>query len=129
MFNFPNVAGGKGSRNDWSMNNGIANIINQKQNDAALGDWLKAVTNNCGNRALADFGSISGFKVTKSPKNLPILTKLTQQRLNKAKNAYLWFEGKLSSKASSVATDNMQLLVTGDMTPETYMTELQAALK
>ncbi len=128
FFNFPTVRGGKGTRNEWSLNTGIATAINPKQNDAALGAWLKYVFGNYGERALTDNGQISGFKVAKLPANLPALTKATLAKLGAAKNAYLWFEAKFSNKASSVAADNVQLLVTGDMTPENYLAELQKAL-
>lgn len=128
FFNFPTVKGGKGTRSDWSLNTGIATVINPKQNDEALGGWLKYVFSNYGERALADNGQISGFKVSKLPANLPALTKATLAKLDAAKNGYLWFEAKLNSKAGSVAQDNVQLLVTGDMTPENYAAELQKAL-
>jgi raffinose/stachyose/melibiose transport system substrate-binding protein len=128
FFNFPTVPGGKGTRNEWSLNTGIATAINPKQNDEALGGWLKYVFANYGDRAMADNGQISGFKVNKLPANLPQLTKDTLKKLGAAKNAYLWFEAKLSPKASSVASDNVQLLVTGDMSPENYTAELQKAL-
>ena len=39
------------------------------------------------------------------------------------------FEGQFSPKATSVATDNVQPLVTGDLTPQAYLSQLQAALK
>ena len=127
-FNFPTVSGGKGTRNEWSLNTGIATAINPKQNDEALGGWLKYVFSNYGDRALADNGQITGFKVSKLPANLPQLTKDTLKKLGAAKKAYLWFEAKLNPKASSVAGDNVQLLVTGDMSPENYLAELQKAI-
>lgn len=127
FFNFPVVRGGKGSINDWSINTGIGVVLNAKY-DTAADPVLKCVLSNWGDRALAEMGQISGFKVTKTPANLSPLTKATLQKLNTAKSAYLWFEGKMSAKAAAVATDNVQLLVTGDMTPENYMAELQKAL-
>lgn len=129
LFNFPAVAGGKGSTSDWSLNTGISTAINQKLNDADLGNWIKYVFTRYGNKALAESGMITGFNVTQTPRNLPALTSATQSRLKTVKNGYLWFEGNFSPKATSVATDNVQLLVTGDITPQDYMSKLQDALK
>ena len=116
FFNFPNVKGGKGSRNEWSLNTGAATALNPKQEDEALDDWLKSVFSSYGDRAMAENGQISGFKVSKLPANLSSLTKTTLKKLASAKNAYLWFEAKFSPKASAVASDNVQLLVSGGMT-------------
>lgn len=129
LFNFPTVPGGRGTLSDWSVNTGLVVAINKTQDDAALDDWMKYVFTNFGNRAFADQGLITGFKVTKKPATTPALTSMVSTRLNTVKNPYLWFEANLSPKASSVATDNVQLLVTGDITPEDYMAQLQAALK
>lgn len=129
FFNFPTVRGGKGTLNDWSINTGLGASINAKQNDAALGQWMKYVFSNYGDRALAEQGLITGFKTTKTPANLPPLTRLVQQRLNTARNGYLWFEGYFSPKATSVASDNVQPLVTGDLSPRDYLQQLQAALR
>lgn len=127
FFNFPAVAGGKGSINDWSINTGIGVVLNAKY-DTAADPVLKCVLSNWGDRALAELGQISGFKVAKTPADLSPLTKATIQKLNSAKNGYLWFEGKMSAKAAAVSTDNAQLLLTGDITPENYVAELQKAL-
>ena len=128
FFNTPLVKGGKGSLSDWSINTGLTVGVNQKQNDAALGDWMKYVFSNYGNRAMSDLGMLTGFKVTKTPANVPMLTSMTQQKLNGAKKGYLWFEGYFSPKATAISQDNVQPLVTGDLTPEDYMAQLQAAL-
>jgi raffinose/stachyose/melibiose transport system substrate-binding protein len=127
FFNFPVVRGGKGSINDWSLNTGIGVVLNAKY-DASIEPVLKCVMNTWGDRSMAERGAISGFKVARLPAGLPALTKDTLQRLSTAKAGYLWFEGKMSAKAAAVATDNVQLLVTGDITPENYMAELQRAL-
>ncbi|MEF2277339.1 extracellular solute-binding protein [Deinococcus sp. YIM 134068] len=129
FFNFPTVKGGKGTLADWSVNTGLGVAVNAKQYDAALGNWMKSVFSNYGDRALAEQGRITGFKVTKTPANVPALTRLVQQRLDTAKNGYLWFEGYFSPKATSVATDNVQPLVTGDLSPQDYLQQLQSALR
>lgn len=129
LFNFPTVAGGKGTLNDWSINAGLVTAINPKDADASVDNWMKYVFSRYGNRAMSELGMITGFKVTQTPKDVPALTTQTQRRLSTVKNGYLWFEGLFSPKATSVATDNVQPLVTGDLTPQAYLTQLQAALK
>ncbi|GGJ56102.1 ABC transporter substrate-binding protein [Deinococcus roseus] len=129
FFNLPNVTGGKGSTSDWSINTGLTVAVNQKQNDAQLGNWLKYVFNSYANKSMADLGMLTGFKVSKMPKNVPTLTSMTQKKLNAAKNGYLWWEGLFSAKATAVSWDNVQPLVTGDLSPEEYMQQLQNALK
>ncbi|PYE51008.1 ABC transporter substrate-binding protein [Deinococcus yavapaiensis] len=129
FFNTPTVKGGKGTLNDWSINTGLAVAVNQSQNDAALGEWMKFVFSNYANRAMSELGMLTGFKVTKTPANVPALTKMTQQKLDTAKKGYLWFEGYFSAKATAVSQDNVQLLVTGDMSPQDYLAQLQAALR
>ncbi|WP_216326305.1 extracellular solute-binding protein [Deinococcus aestuarii] len=129
LFNFPTVRGGRGTANDWSVNTGLVVAVNQGQNDAALGEWMKYVFSNFGNRAFADQGLITGFKVTRTPANTPALTRLVQQKIGGVKTPYLWFEANFSPKATSVATDNVQPLVTGDLSPQDYLQQLQAALR
>ena len=40
----------------------------------------------------------------------------------------LWFEALLDSKSNSLASTNVTLLTTGQMTAEDYMAELQASI-
>ncbi|WP_052351886.1 ABC transporter substrate-binding protein [Deinococcus pimensis] len=129
FFNFPTVKGGKGTANDWSVNTGLVASVSSKQNDAALQDWMKYVFGNFGNKAFADQGLITGFKVTQQPKNVPALTAMVQKKISGVKNPYLWFEAYFSPKATTIATDNVQPLVTGDLSPQEYLQQLQAALK
>ncbi|WP_027483071.1 ABC transporter substrate-binding protein [Deinococcus pimensis] len=129
FMNIPAVKGGKGTTNDWSINTGLTVAVNQSQNDAALQDWMKYVFSNYANRAMSELGMLTGFKVSKMPASVPALTTMTQQKLNTAKKGYLWFEGYFSAKATAISQDNVQPLVTGDLSPEEYMQQLQAALK
>ncbi|GGJ43007.1 ABC transporter substrate-binding protein [Deinococcus roseus] len=129
FFNIPAVKGGKGTINDWSINTGLTVGVNAKQLDKATGDWMKHVFSNYANLAMSDLGMLTGFKVTKTPKTIPALTKMTQTKLNAAKNGYLWWEGLFSPKATAISQDNVQPLITGDLSPEEYMQQLQNALK
>ena len=40
----------------------------------------------------------------------------------------LWFEALLDAKSNSLASTNVSLLTTGQMTPEQYMSDLQASV-
>ncbi|UQN09164.1 ABC transporter substrate-binding protein [Deinococcus sp. QL22] len=129
FFNFPTVQGGKGTLNDWNMNTGLVVAISQKQNDAALQAWMKSVFSNFGNKAFAEQGLITGFKVTQRAQNVPALTTMVQQKINSAKSPFLFFEALFGPKAFAVSLDNVQPLITGDMSPQDYLRDLQAAQK
>ena len=53
---------------------------------------------------------------------------MTLAELAGAENGFPWFEAYFDSRTQDIATSNAQLLVTGDITPEDYMAEPQAAI-
>ena len=48
--------------------------------------------------------------------------------ISTATDSVLWFEALFNAKASSVSSTNAALLVTGQMSPEEFMTVVQDAL-
>ena len=123
------VKDGKGTMDDWSMNAGQTITINKAQYDATLGDWMKFVFSQYGDRSMSELGAITGFKVTKTPDNVSALTQLVQQKINAAKTPFLWFEALMTSKQTSVAGDNVQNLLTNNSyTAQQYVSDLQKAL-
>jgi len=127
LFNIPLVPGGKGNLSNWEMNTGIANGFSKSQYDATEGKWMKDVFSNYGNTAMSELGQISGFKVSKLPKSTTALTKNTLNTLNHVKTGSLWFEAYFSPKATTYSQQQVQLLVTGAMTPQTFLSGLQSA--
>jgi raffinose/stachyose/melibiose transport system substrate-binding protein len=97
-------------------------------NPEGIGNWMKHVFSDYGDRAMSELGLITGFKVEQMPAEVQPLTQMTVEEIDKVENGAPWFEARFNAKTQSVATDNVQLLIMGDMTPEEYMTELQKAL-
>jgi len=130
LFNIPLVAGGKGTLDDWNINIGTPTLLSTAAFDdsALVAEWIKYVFSNYGDRAMGELGMITPFKVENMPDNVPALTQSTLKLLDSAKNGSKWFEAYFNSEASTVAGDNIQLLVTGDISPEDYIAEIDQAL-
>lgn len=131
FFNIPLVEGGAGTLGDYSINAGLTTSFSKakyEENPEGIGDWMKFVFSNYGDRAMSELGLITGFRVEQMPAEVPPLTQMTVEEINKVENGAPWFEARFNAKTQSVATDNAQLLIMGDMTPEEYMTELQKAI-
>ena len=123
---FPAVAGGQGSINQYPANAGSPNVINPKQYGANGQAWLKCIAQNYGSASLKDQGTFSGFKVNTAVTNLPPLTSDIQTIINNTQQSVLWFEAYFDQKANADASSNAAPLVTGQMSPQQYMSVLQA---
>ena len=51
-----------------------------------------------------------------------------QERIAGIDETVLWFEALMDSKSNSLASTNVTLLTTGQMTAEDYMAQLQASI-
>jgi raffinose/stachyose/melibiose transport system substrate-binding protein len=125
---FPAVTGGKGSIDQYPANAGSPNVINPKAYGATGKAWLKCIAENYGSASLKDQGTFSGFKVNTPVPNLPPLTNDVQQIINKTSQSVLWFEAYFDQKANADASNNAAPLVTGQMSPQQYMSTLQSDL-
>jgi raffinose/stachyose/melibiose transport system substrate-binding protein len=56
------------------------------------------------------------------------MTSQIQEKITGLKDPVLWFEALLDPKSNSLASTNVTLLTTGQMSPEDYMKDLQASL-
>jgi raffinose/stachyose/melibiose transport system substrate-binding protein len=90
--------------------------------------WLKCIAENYGDASLAEFGSISAFKASETPDDLPALTALTQENIDASTGGVLWFEALFTQEATTVSQANGTGLVTGNVTPEAFMQLVQDAL-
>lgn len=130
FFSIPLVEGGSGTLDEYPVNAGLTTSFSKAAYTAEVGEWMKFVFEQYGDRAMSDLGMITGFQVEDTPSDLPPLTKLVQEKINNAKKGALWFEARFSTNAQLLAWDNAQLLVTNeDYTPIQYLTELQEELK
>jgi raffinose/stachyose/melibiose transport system substrate-binding protein len=125
---FPAVTGGKGSIDQYPANAGSPNVMNAKLYGPKAEAWLKCIAQNYGSASLKDQGTFSGFKVNTPVKSLPPLTSAVQSIINKTKQSVLWFEAYFTPKANADASNNAAALVTGQMSPQQYMSALQSDL-
>ena len=123
---FPAVTGGKGSIDQYPANTGSPNVINAKLYGANGEAWLKCIAANYGSASLKDQGTFSGFAVNTPVASLPPLTASIQKTIGTASQSVLWFEAYFNTKANADASNNAAPLVTGQMSPQQYMSTLQA---
>lgn len=93
------------------------------------GAWLKCIAENFGEEALKTSGQISGLKVNKEVATVAPATKMVQEKVAGAKESVLWFEALMDSKSNALASTNVSLLVTGQMSPADYMAKLQTSIE
>ncbi|MEH3089361.1 MAG: extracellular solute-binding protein [Microbacterium arborescens] len=125
---FPAVTGGEGSIDQWPANAGTAMAANPKLAGPKVADWFSCIAENYGQQALQDAGVLSGFKVNGEVTDVPETTAFVQEKISEITETVLWFEALLDSKSNSLASTNVTLLTTGQMTPQQYMTDLQASV-
>lgn len=125
---FPAVDGGAGSIDQWPANAGTAFAMTPKSYGPKTADWLKCIAENYGSQALSDAGVISGFKVNEEVADLPAPTQMIQEKVAEIDETVLWFEALMDGKSTSLAQSNMSLLVSGQLSAEDYMSQLQQSI-
>ncbi|GAE36003.1 ABC transporter substrate-binding protein [Halalkalibacter akibai] len=125
FFNVPTVEGGVGTLEDYNMNAGFVTVFAKNKFDDAMKDWVQYLYTNYADRALADYGMISGLLVNETPDNVSSLTQAVTEELNNVQSASLWFEAYFDARKKDAAEINVQLLTNGDMSPEEYLAELE----
>jgi raffinose/stachyose/melibiose transport system substrate-binding protein len=126
FFKFPAVEGGAGSIDEYPSNVGLPATFGAKTYTEGVGEWLECITANYGNEALKQ-GQITGF-IADEPADLPVISQTIADEIATATDSVLWFEALFNAKASSISSTNAALLVTGQITPEEFMTLVQDAL-
>ena len=124
---FPTVSGGKGNAGQWAANAGTAMAWNSKNFGPKSAAWLTCIAKNYG-KVAADQGQISGFKSSTPAASTSTATKKVQDTVSSATESVLWFEALMDSKSNALASTNVALLVSGQMSPADYMSKLQASL-
>jgi raffinose/stachyose/melibiose transport system substrate-binding protein len=128
LMPFPAVSGGKGSIDQWPANAGAAMAMGSKSYGPKVASWLKCIAQNYGSQALKDSGIVSGFKVNTPVKDVAAPTKMVQEKVSGIKQTVLWFEALMDAKSTALAQSNVSLLTTGQMSAQTYMSQLQASI-
>ena len=105
---------------------GLPATFGAKTYSPGVGEWLKCITENYGNEALKQ-GQITGF-IADEPADLPEISQTIADEIASATDSVLWFEALFNAKASNISSTNAALLVTGQLSPEEFMSLVQTAL-
>ncbi|MEL7977981.1 extracellular solute-binding protein [Isoptericola sp. F-RaC21] len=124
---FPDVDGGAGDSSQLAANIGVPLAMSKDRFDDGAKDWLGCIADGFGPQSLTGQGVVTGFKA-ETDAEVPPLTSTVLDQIDKADTTVLWFEALFNPKATTTATSNAQLLVTGQMSPEDYMAAVQADL-
>lgn len=126
FFNVPVVDESISGITEYSMNCGNILCLDKEKYDEGTAGWLKYFVENIGNEAMEQFGAVKGYKYDVQGE-LSTYTQLVADELGKADSAFTWYEASMGSEVSTVAQENVQTLINGDMTAEDYMQSIQDA--
>lgn len=126
LMKLPAVEGGAGSIDAYPANVGMPSTFGSKTYTPEVADWLGCIADNYGNAALEQ-GQITGF-VTDAEVDLPEISQTVADEIAVSTDSVLWFEALFNAKASQISSNNAALLVTGQISPEEFMTLVQDAL-
>jgi raffinose/stachyose/melibiose transport system substrate-binding protein len=123
---FPAVSGGKGAIDQYPANAGSPNVINPKLYGPKAAAWMKCIAANYGSASLKVQGTYSGFALNQKVASVPPLTAAIGKTIGATKQSVLWFEAYFGQKANADSSANAAALLTGQMTPQQFMSVLQA---
>lgn len=126
FFNIPIVDESIGTATEYSMNCGNILCLDKAKYDDGTAGWLKYMVENIGNEAMSQFGAVKGYSYTVEGE-LSIYSQIVAEELAKVTKASTWFEASMNSEVATVAQENAQTLINGDMSPEEYMQSIQDA--
>jgi len=126
---FPDVEGGAGDSSQLAANVGVPLAMSKATYNDDAAAWLKCIAESYGTQSLADQGVISGFVANEPVDGLSPLTVEVQDKINATEQSVLWFEALFDAKAATTSQTNASQLVTGAISPEDFMSMVQADLK
>ena len=126
---FPDVKGGAGDSSQLAANVGVPLAMSKATYNDDTAAWLKCIAENYGTQSLADQGVISGFVANEPVDGLSPLTVEVQDKINATEQSVLWFEALFDAKAATTSQTNASQLVTGAISPEDFMSMVQADLE
>jgi raffinose/stachyose/melibiose transport system substrate-binding protein len=127
FFNVPVVDPKISDATAYSMNCGNILCVGKSRYDEATGWMLKYFVEHIGDFAMKTQGTVKGYTYSVTNSQMPSYTKLVLSEIAKAKSAFTWFEATMGSEVSTVAQNNVQPLVTGDLSAKDYMAKIQSA--
>jgi len=126
FFPFPAVEGGAGSIEQYPSNVGVPATFGKESYSEDVAAWLGCIANNYGNEALSQ-GQITGF-IADVEVDLPEISQKVADTIATSTDSVLWFEALFPARASQASSSNAALLVTGQISPEDYMAQIQTAI-
>ncbi len=127
FFNVPVVDAAVSDADSYSMNCGNVLCLSKDKYDEATSWFLKYFVSEIGNEAMSKQGSVKGYNYTVPEGDMTAYTKLVLDKINSSKSAFAWYEAKMNSEVSTVAQENVQTLINGDMSSKDYMQSIQDA--
>lgn len=125
FFNVPVVDASVSDADAYSMNCGNILTFSKDKYDEGTSWFLKYFVEEIGNEAMTVQGSVKGYNYSVDEGEMSAYTRLVLEKINEAQSAYVWYEAKMNAELSTVAQENVQTLINGDMTPEDYMKYIQ----
>lgn len=120
FFSVPTVEGGEGTITEYPMNCGTILVVNNSTYDETMKGFLPFFVSNVGQYSMDNFGSLKGYVVENYPENISNYTKLVADEMNKVTGTGNWFEALMNSELSTIAQENVQSLLNGDMSAQEY---------
>ncbi len=127
FFNIPVVDESVSAADAYSMNCGNILCLSQAKEDEATKWFIKYFVEHIGDEAMTTQGSIKGYTYTAEASDMTGYTQLVLDEIGKAQSAFTWYEATMGSEVSDAAQNNVQMLLSGEMTPEDYMQSIQDA--
>jgi raffinose/stachyose/melibiose transport system substrate-binding protein len=127
FFNVPVVDKTISDADAYSMNCGNILCLSKAKTDDATKWFVKYFVEHIGDLAMETQGTIKGYTYNVEAKGMSPYTKLVLDEIGKAKSAFTWYEATMNSEISDAAQQNVQTLLSGEMTPEEYMQAIQSA--
>lgn len=131
LFNFPMVAGGKGTGDAWSMGLGAPMLLSTNgynSDPQKVEKWLSYVLPRYGDLARQS-NHPAGLIPQNRDKPAPPLITVVEQAAASAKTGVFQLEQFMSSRAFVGTLEMTTLMVTGQMKPEEYMKSLDGLNK
>ncbi|MCR5107781.1 MAG: extracellular solute-binding protein [Lachnospiraceae bacterium] len=127
FFNIPVVDPSVSAADAYSMNCGNILCLSQAKTDEATKWFVKYFVEHLGDVAMETQGSIKGYTYSAQASDMSGYTQLVLDEIGKAQSAFTWYEATMGSELSDAAQNNVQMLLSGEMTPEDYMQSIQDA--
>lgn len=127
FFNIPVVDESISPADAYSMNCGNILCLSKDKTDEATKWFIKYFVEHIGDLAMETQGSVKGYTYTTEASDMSGYTKLVLDEINKAGSAFTWYEATMNSEVSDAAQQNVQTLLSGEMTAEEYMQSIQDA--